>query len=41
MAGKCNTAIDRNEITPILSRAVEYGDAKRKSKFLFLLASAK
>jgi len=29
MAGKCNTAIDRNEITPILSRAVEYGDAKR------------
>ncbi|XP_073252480.1 uncharacterized protein [Porites lutea] len=31
MAGKCNTAIDRNEITPILSRAVEYGDAKRIS----------
>lgn len=29
MAGKYQATIDRSEMTPILSRAVEYGDAKR------------
>ena len=29
MAGKCDGKIDRSEMTPTLSRAVEYGDAKR------------
>ena len=29
MAGKCEASVDKSEMTPILSRAVDYGDAKR------------
>lgn len=29
MAGKCDASVDKSEMTPTLSRAVDYGDAKR------------